>query len=167
MFKISSVLTTGRAMVAVLAMGGLMACESTTEPEPTLNLVETAAAAGSFQTLLAAATAAGLAGELSNGGPYTLFAPTDAAFAALPSGTVQALLNDIPTLQAILLYHVVPGRVTSTQAAGLTSATTLNGKAFPISRLNGGLRVGTANVVQADIEATNGIIHVIDAVLIP
>jgi uncharacterized surface protein with fasciclin (FAS1) repeats len=157
-----------RAAVAMAAVAGMTACNSsTTEPTPTLNLVETAQAAGQFQTLLAAATAAGLATELSTGGPYTVFAPTDAAFAALPAGTVEALLNDIPTLQSILLYHVVQGRVTSMQAAGLSSATTLNGQSFPITRQGTSLRVGSATVIQADIEATNGIIHVIDRVLIP
>jgi uncharacterized surface protein with fasciclin (FAS1) repeats len=157
-----------RGMAAVVAVAGLAACNSSsTEPEPTLNLVETAQAAGQFQTLLAAATAAGLAAELSTGGPYTVFAPTDAAFAALPAGTVEALLNDIPTLQSILLYHVVQGRVTSGQAAGLNSATTLNGQSFPIATQGTSLRVGGATVIQADIEASNGIIHVIDRVLIP
>jgi uncharacterized surface protein with fasciclin (FAS1) repeats len=161
-----SILRGVRTAVAAAAVLGLVACESTTT-EPERNLVETAQAAGQFDTLLTAATAAGLADELARGGPYTLFAPTDAAFGALPAGTVEALLADRAALRAVLLYHVVEGRVTAGQAAGLSAAPTLNGRAVPIVSSGGQLRVGGARVVQADVGASNGIIHVVDAVMIP
>jgi uncharacterized surface protein with fasciclin (FAS1) repeats len=156
-----------RWMAALTTVVVFAGCSSSTEPEPLPNLVETAQAAGQFNTLLAAAQAAGLAGTLSNDGPFTVFAPTDAAFNALPTGTVQALLQDVDALRAILLFHVVQGEVTAAQAANLNQAPTLNGQAVPITRNGSGLRVGGANVIQADIRASNGIIHVIDAVLIP
>jgi uncharacterized surface protein with fasciclin (FAS1) repeats len=161
-----SILRGVRTVVAAAVVLGLVACESTTT-EPERNLVETAQVAGQFNTLLAAASAAGLADELATGGPYTLFAPTDAAFAALPAGTVDALLADRAALRAVLLYHVVEGRVTAGQAAGLSAAPTLNGQAVPIVSSGGQLSVGGARVVQADVGASNGIIHVIDAVMIP
>jgi transforming growth factor-beta-induced protein len=130
--------------------------------EPKLDIVETAAAAGNFTTLLAAVEA--LKGE----GPLTVFAPTDEAFAALPEGTVQALLNDIDALTAILMYHVVAGAVTSDQVVKLTSAQTLNGASLTITLTGEGkVKVDNATVTVTDIKTTNGIIHVIDAVLIP
>ncbi len=134
---------------------------------PRKNLVETAAAAGAFKTLLAAATAAGLADVLSNDGPFTIFAPTDEAFAALTPGTVEALLQDIPTLQAILKYHVVSGKILSTDLAeGSTKVASLQGGMLPINNADG-VTVAGAQVVQADVIAGNGVIHVIDSVLIP
>jgi uncharacterized surface protein with fasciclin (FAS1) repeats len=154
--------------VAALALPVLLGgCESTTTPEPRLNIVATAQAAGTFNVLLAAAEAAGLAGTLANDGPFTVFAPTDAAFAALPAGTVESLLANPEMLRAVLTYHVVAGRVSSTQAAQLSSAQTLNGGAVAIMSSGGGLMVNDARVIQADVEASNGVIHVIDAVLIP
>jgi uncharacterized surface protein with fasciclin (FAS1) repeats len=156
-----------RGWAALVVATLLAACGSSTEPQPLPNLVETAQAAGQFNTLLAAAEAAGLAGELSTGGPYTVFAPTDAAFQALPAGTVEGLLQNREALRSILLYHVVQGEVTSTQAATLNAAPTLNGQSVPIMRNGTSLQVGGATVIQADIRASNGIIHVIDAVLIP
>jgi transforming growth factor-beta-induced protein len=164
MFGLKSGMT--RVMAVTVLVGVLGGCSSSTAPAEA-NLVETAQAAGQFNTLLAAAGAAGLAAELSEGGPYTVFAPTDAAFAALPEGTVEGLLADPTALQAVLLYHVVSGRVTSGEAAALSSAPTLNGQAVSIASGGDGLRVGGARVIQADIQASNGIIHVIDAVLIP
>jgi len=158
---------TGLAAVTVMALA-VTACGSDTPTEqPQPNLVATAQAAGQFNTLLAALDAAGLTGEIANGGPYTVFAPTDAAFAALPPGTVEGLLADTEALTAVLLYHVVAGEVTSTQAAGLPSAPTLGGESLPITQVGGNLQVGGATVIQADVQAGNGIIHVIDAVLIP
>src|SRR4051812_26119684 len=130
------------------------------------NIVETAREAGSFTTLLAAVDAAGLGEALAEGGPFTVFAPTDEAFASLPEGTVASLLEDPAKLSGILTYHVVAGRVTAADAAGLTSATTVQGSELPVSS-NGGIHVGDASVVSADIEASNGIIHVIDRVLLP
>ena len=130
------------------------------------NLVETAREAGSFATLLAAVDAAGLEDTLAGGGPFTVFAPSDDAFARLPEGTVEALLADPEKLTAVLTYHVVRGRVTAADAAGLSSAATVQGGELPISA-DGGVHVGDANVVTADIEASNGLIHVIDRVLLP
>jgi len=136
------------------------------EPEMSQNIVETAREAGSFTTLLAAVDAAGLEGTLADGGPFTLFAPSDDAFAKLPAGTVESLLADPATLTDVLTYHVVLGRVTAADAAALSAAPTVQGSELPIAA-NGGVQVGDANVVTADIEATNGVIHVIDRVLLP
>jgi uncharacterized surface protein with fasciclin (FAS1) repeats len=147
----------------------LAGCErdATTEPETRVNLVATAQAAGSFSTLLTALEAAGLTQAIATGGPYTVFAPTDAAFAALPEGTLEAVLADRALLTAILTYHVVEGRVTSAQAAQVSSAVTLNGAPVSIMANGGTVMIDNARVVQADVEASNGIIHVIDAVLLP
>ncbi len=130
------------------------------------NIVETARDTGSFTTLLAAVDAAGLGEALSGGGPFTVFAPSDEAFARLPAGTVESLLADTVKLTEVLTYHVVSGRVTAADAAGLSSALTVQGGELPIST-DGGIHVGDANVVAADIEASNGLIHVIDRVLLP
>jgi uncharacterized surface protein with fasciclin (FAS1) repeats len=130
------------------------------------NIVETAREAGSFTTLLAAVDAAGLGDTLAAAGPYTVFAPTDEAFAKLPEGTVEMLLADPAKLAEVLTYHVVSGRVTAADAAGLSSAPTVQGSELPIS-MNGGIHVGDASVVSTDIEASNGVIHVIDRVLLP
>lgn len=135
--------------------------------EPKLDIVETAAAAGNFTTLLAAAEAADLVEALKGAGPITVFAPTDAAFAKLPEGTVAALLKDKDALTAILTYHVVPGAVTAEQVVKLTSAATLNGTDLTISVVDGKVMIDNAMVTVTDIKATNGIIHVIDAVMIP
>jgi uncharacterized surface protein with fasciclin (FAS1) repeats len=136
------------------------------------NIVDTAASAGQFQTLLAAAQAAGLADTLANGGPFTVFAPTDEAFAALPEGTVEGLLlpENQDQLAAILTYHVVDGAVMSGEIAdGASEVPTLNTAAGPLAVEKGGygVTVDGASVVQADIEADNGVIHVIDSVLMP
>ena len=130
------------------------------------NIVDTAREAGSFTTLLAAVEAAGLDETLAEGGPFTVFAPSDEAFATLPPGTVESLLSDPDRLAAVLTYHVVPGRVTAADVAALSSATTVQGGDLPISS-DGGVHVGDASVVSADIEASNGLIHVIDRVLLP
>ena len=130
------------------------------------NILETAREAGSFTTLLAAVDAAGLGDTLAGGGPFTVFAPTDEAFATLPEGTVESLLADREKLTMVLTYHVVRGRVTAADAAGLSSAATLQGDELPIST-DGGIHIGDASVVSSDIEASNGVIHVIDRVLLP
>jgi uncharacterized surface protein with fasciclin (FAS1) repeats len=135
--------------------------------EPAGDIIETATAAGSFTTLAKALEAAGLVETLKGEGPFTVFAPTDEAFAKLPEGTLEALLEDKEKLTAILTYHVVPGEVTSEQAAALTSARTVNGKELTIAAADGKVTVGSATVTQADIPATNGVIHVIDSVLLP
>jgi uncharacterized surface protein with fasciclin (FAS1) repeats len=133
------------------------------------DIVDTAVAAGSFGTLVAAVKAADLVGTLKGEGPFTVFAPTDEAFANLPEGTLESLLKpeNKEKLQAILTYHVVPGKVTSGEAAMLDSAKTVNGGSFRISKADGGLMVDDAKVVKADIETSNGIIHVIDRVILP
>jgi uncharacterized surface protein with fasciclin (FAS1) repeats len=137
------------------------------EVEAPGNIVEVAAAAGSFNTLLAAAEAAGLAETLATGGPFTVFAPTDEAFAALPEGTIEALLADPEALANILLYHVVSGIVTSEQVVGLSAATSLQGSDIAIMVHDGAVMVNGATVIAVDIAASNGIIHVINAVILP
>jgi len=161
-------------LLAVLAIGVIGCSDSDNNPvntggmEPTKDIVETAIEAGNFTTLLAAAEAADLVDALKGAGPITVFAPTDDAFAALPPGTVEALLNDKDALTAILTYHVVPGAVTSDQVVKLTSAETLNGASVTISLTGDGkVKIDNATVTVTDIQATNGVIHVIDAVLIP
>jgi uncharacterized surface protein with fasciclin (FAS1) repeats len=132
------------------------------------DIVETATEAGSFKTLLTAATAAGLVDTLKGPGPFTVFAPTDDAFAELPEGTLDDLLKDPEALKNILLYHVVQGKVTSDQVVGLTSADTVAGPAIKISTKDGSVYLNdTVKVVTTDIEASNGVIHVIDGVLLP
>ncbi|GAB5449473.1 fasciclin domain-containing protein [Gymnodinialimonas sp.] len=130
-----------------------------------MNIVETAAEAGTFTTLLAAAEAAGLVETLSGEGPLTVFAPTDDAFAALPEGTVEGLLADTEALTAVLTYHVVAGAVMSTDLSDGMTAATVNGADITVSL--DPVMINDANVVAADIEASNGIIHVIDSVLLP
>lgn len=130
------------------------------------DIVDIAVGAGTFETLVAAVTAAGLVDTLKGDGPFTVFAPTDEAFAALPEGTVEALLADIPALTAILTYHVVAGRVMSTDLSDGMMAETVNGQSITIGTMNG-VTVNGANVITANIEASNGVIHVIDAVILP
>lgn len=131
------------------------------------DIVDTAIEAGSFETLVAALQAAGLVDTLKGDGPFTVFAPTDEAFAALPEGTVEALLEDTDTLTSILTYHVVPGAVMSGDLEDGMTAETVNGQSVTISIDMGNVMVDGANVVTADIEASNGVIHVIDAVIMP
>jgi len=133
------------------------------------DIVDTAIAAGSFNTLVAAVQAAGLVDTLKGPGPFTVFAPTDAAFAALPAGTVEMLLKpeNIDQLRAVLTYHVIPGKVTSDQLIGQRlSAGTVQGTTVDIDA-TAGVMVDNATVVQADIMTENGVIHVIDSVLLP
>ncbi|MDP9001073.1 MAG: fasciclin domain-containing protein [Myxococcota bacterium] len=133
------------------------------------DIVETAASAGSFKTLVAAIKAADLVDTLKGPGPFTVFAPTDEAFAKLPAGTLDSLLKpeNKAKLQSILTYHVVSGRVGSDQVVHLTSAKTVQGKDLKISQNAGTVMVDGAKVVKADIACSNGIIHVIDAVVLP
>ncbi len=138
-------------------------------PAARADIVATAAAAGSFGTLLAAAEAAGLVETLKGRGPLTVFAPTDAAFAALPAGTVQRLLRpeNKAELQKILTYHVLPGAVTSDALAGKTLApVTVQGQILAVDGRDG-VKVNNARVITADVRASNGVIHVIDRVLLP
>lgn len=133
------------------------------------DVVDTAVAAGSFKTLAAALEAADLIDALKGPGPFTVFAPTDDAFAALPAGTVDELLKpeNKDVLTSILTYHVVSGNVTSGEVVKLNSAKTLNGKSVKIEVRNGSVYVDGAKVVTADVKAGNGVIHVIDKVILP
>ena len=133
------------------------------------NVVETAQSAGTFNTLIAAATAAGLAETLATTADITVFAPTDAAFAALPAGTVDDLLKpeNKDKLIAILTYHVVPGKVMAKEVVNLTEAKTVQGSAVKIKVHGGKVSIDGANVVKTDIETSNGVIHVIDSVILP
>ncbi|MER3410587.1 MAG: hypothetical protein C4305_03235 [Thermoleophilia bacterium] len=131
------------------------------------NLVQTLAATGQFKTLVSLITKAGLAKTLSRPGPYTVFAPTDAAFAKVPKSTVSALLADKAKLRTVLLYHVVPGRISSSQVARLSSVKTASGKEIHIRVKGGQVFVNNATVTKADVTASNGVIHVVNRVLIP
>jgi uncharacterized surface protein with fasciclin (FAS1) repeats len=134
----------------------------------TKDIVETATEAGSFKTLLTAVKAAGLVETLQGKGPFTVFAPTDAAFAALPAGTLEGLLKDPAALKKILLYHVVSGAVTADKVVGLTSATSVEGSPIAISVKDGSVYLNdSAKVVTPDVMASNGVIHVIDKVILP
>lgn len=139
------------------------------DAKATADIVDTAVAAGAFTTLVAAIEAAGLVDTLKGEGPFTVFAPTDAAFAALPEGTLESLLKpeNRDQLVAILTYHVVPGKVTASDVAGLSEAATVNGASIDISVSYGTVKVDGATVVQADVMASNGVIHVIDQVILP
>lgn len=130
------------------------------------DIVDTAVSAGSFTTLVAAVQAAGLVDTLKGPGPFTVFAPTDDAFAKLPAGTVEGLLQDIPTLTQVLTYHVVSGAVMSSDITGAMSPATVQGSTLNIDPSNG-VKVNNATVVTPDIQCDNGVIHVIDTVLLP
>ena len=130
------------------------------------NIVETATTAGSFKTLVAAVKAAGLGDTLSGPGPFTVFAPTDEAFAELPAGTVEGLLGDIPKLTQILKFHVVPGKLMAADVVKLTSAKTVQGQNVTIASSNG-VTINGAKVITPNVEADNGVIHVIDRVILP
>jgi uncharacterized surface protein with fasciclin (FAS1) repeats len=133
------------------------------------DIVESAVAAGSFKTLVSAVQAAGLADTLKGAGPFTVFAPTDEAFAKLPAGTVENLLKpeNKAKLQAILTYHVVQGKVMAADVVKINMAKTVNGQSLAVNTKNGAVMVDNAKVVKTDIPASNGVIHVIDAVILP
>jgi len=143
----------------------MMGSKANTAPD----IVDVAVSAGSFETLVAAVGAAGLVDTLKSPGPFTVFAPTDAAFAALPAGTVESLLlpENKDKLTAILTYHVIPGKVMAADLAGKRiNVATVNGETVHVDGTNG-VRVDKANVISADVGASNGVIHVIDSVLLP
>ncbi|OYU77074.1 MAG: Nex18 symbiotically induced protein [Alphaproteobacteria bacterium PA3] len=143
---------------------------STTAKAATGDIIDVAVGAGSFKTLAAALTAAGLVDTLKTAGPFTVFAPTDAAFAKLPAGTVESLLKpeNRAQLVSILTYHVVPGKITSNQLLDkVTPATTVQGRQATIDGRNGRVTVNGVAVIAADVAASNGVIHVIDTVLMP
>jgi uncharacterized surface protein with fasciclin (FAS1) repeats len=145
---------------------GATTVRATAEPK---DIVDTAVAAGSFNTLAKALQAAGLVETLKGNGPFTVFAPTDEAFAKLPAGTVETLLKpeNKEKLKAVLLYHVVAGKVMAADVVKMTSAKTVNGQALSITAHDKTVMVGKATVVKADVAADNGVIHVIDTVLLP
>jgi transforming growth factor-beta-induced protein len=147
----------------------VVASDATVAAEPKMDIVDTAVSAGNFQTLAAALAAADLVDTLKGEGPFTVFAPTDEAFAKLPAGTVESLLKpeNIDRLTAILAYHVVPGAVTADQVVNLTEAATVNGQPIDISVSGANVMVDDATVIATDIMASNGIIHVIDSVILP
>ncbi|MCY7282441.1 MAG: fasciclin domain-containing protein [Cyanobacteria bacterium CAN_BIN43] len=130
------------------------------------DIIDTAAGAGSFGTLVTAIKAAGLVETLKGAGPFTVFAPTDEAFAKLPAGTVESLLKDIPKLKKILTYHVVSGKVMAADVVKLKSATTVEGSDVKIDASHG-VKINDSTVVTPDVAADNGVIHIIDAVLLP
>jgi uncharacterized surface protein with fasciclin (FAS1) repeats len=163
-------------MLKSFALGTLAAVALTVAPviatpaaAQTKDIVDTAVAAGSFKTLAAALQAAGLVDTLKGPGPFTVFAPTDAAFAKLPAGTVEMLLKpeNKAKLTRILTSHVVAGKVMAADAAKLTSAKAVSGDTLTIAAHGGGVTIDKAKVVKADIEASNGVIHVIDTVILP
>ena len=135
------------------------------------DIVDTAVAAGNFKTLVTAVKAAGLVDTLKGKGPFTVFAPTDDAFAKLPKGTVEGLLKDIPKLKAVLTYHVVPGKVMAADVVKLKTAKTVQGQEVKIDaskwHLHKNVKINDANVIKADIATDNGVIHVIDKVILP
>ena len=135
------------------------------------DIVDTAVAAGSFKTLVTAVKAAGLVDTLKGKGPFTVFAPNDEAFAKLPKGTVDGLLKDVPKLKAVLTYHVVAGKVMAADVVKLKTAKTVQGQEVKIDaakwHLHMNPKINDANVVKADVVADNGVIHVIDKVLLP
>jgi uncharacterized surface protein with fasciclin (FAS1) repeats len=133
------------------------------------DIVDTAVGAGSFKTLVAAVQAAGLVETLKGAGPFTVFAPTDEAFAKLPAGTVESLLKpeNKEKLVAVLTYHVVPGKVMAADVVKLTEAPTVQGSKAKVKVADGTVMIDNAKVVKTDIETSNGVIHVIDAVILP
>lgn len=158
------------AMLAGTAIAGTK-CNGTktVAGKKAMDIVDTAVNAGSFNTLVAAVKAAGLVDTLKSKGPFTVFAPTDAAFAKLPKGTVESLLKpeNKAKLQAILTYHVVPGKVLASDVVKLSGATSVQGQKIDISVKNGKVSVDGAKVVKTDIMTSNGVIHVIDSVILP
>jgi transforming growth factor-beta-induced protein len=155
------------AAVAVAAMGASASASTASRAEGDKTIVQTAIAAGQFTTLASLLTKSGLADTLSAGGPFTVFAPTDAAFAKVPKATLDALAGNPAQLKSVLLYHVVAGRVTAADVVKLSSAKTLEGRSLAIEVADGSVYVDQAKVTTPDVMASNGVIHVIDSVLIP
>jgi uncharacterized surface protein with fasciclin (FAS1) repeats len=155
-------------LIAVAMAASFIAVPSTGSAAAEKTIVGVAAEAGQFKTLVAAVKAAGLVDTLNGAGPFTVFAPTDEAFAKLPAGTVEDLLKpeNKEKLQAVLTYHVVPGKIMAADVK-TSNVKTVNGKDAAVKAAGGNVTVGGAKVVKADIAASNGVIHVIDTVLIP
>ncbi len=149
-----------------VALAGVASADSHGVAAGKQDIVDTAIAAGSFDTLVTALTEAQLVETLKGEGPFTVFAPNDAAFAKIPQDQLAALLADKPKLTAVLTYHVVPGKLMAADVAGMSSAKTVEGQSLTIDTSDG-VRVDGARVVKADIETSNGVIHVIDTVVMP
>jgi uncharacterized surface protein with fasciclin (FAS1) repeats len=154
-----------RTLAAVSAAVCIAALPATAG-EAKKDIVDTAVAAGNFKTLATALQAAGLVDTLKGKGPFTVFAPTDEAFAKLPAGALDSLLKDKARLTAVLTYHVVPGKVMAADVTKIKEAKTVQGQNLTVSTA-GGVKVDSANVTKTDIEASNGVIHVIDTVVMP
>ena len=158
------------ALIVGMALSTVaMAGHHGTKEKPASDIVDVAVSAGQFNTLAAALDAAGLVETLKGEGPFTVFAPTDAAFAKLPAGTVDSLLKpeNKDQLIAVLTYHVVPGSVMAEDVVKLSGATTVNGSDVKIAVVDGSVRIDDATVIKTDINASNGVIHVIDSVILP
>ena len=159
------------ALAAVVIAAGASAATAQTRTDANIgtdaNIVQTAVASGQFKTLTKLLTRAGLVSTLEQPGPYTVFAPTDAAFKKVPKATLNALLHNRAKLKAVLLYHVVAGRVTAADVVKLNSAKTLNGKSVRIRTAGMNVFVNAAKVTKPDVTASNGVIHVINRVLTP
>lgn len=148
-------------------LAGLSLSPAAADDKPAGDIVDTAVSAGQFKTLARALEAAGLVDTLKGAGPFTVFAPTDEAFAKVPKDKLEALLKDKKALTAVLTYHVVPGKVMAADVVKLDSAKTVQGKTVTIAVKDGKVKLNNANVVKTDIACKNGVIHVIDAVLLP
>ncbi|CAM4445930.1 fasciclin domain-containing protein [Deinococcus marmoris] len=162
MFKKTTLMLTGALMLSAVG-----AAQGTTAAAPTQTIAEIVSTNPDFSTLLAAVKAAGLVETLSGAGPFTVFAPSNAAFAKIPAADLNALINDPEKLKSILLYHVVVGKATAADVIELNTAKTVNGAAVNLKVNGGKVMVNDATVTQADVQATNGVIHVIDTVLMP
>ncbi len=154
-------------LVVAAALVGSTAATAPAQPQQSRDIVQTAVAAGQFKTLARLLTRAGLVGALEKPGPYTVFAPTDAAFAKVPRQTLDALLADKAKLKAVLLYHVVSGKAVAADVVKLSSARTLEGKRVRIRVAGTNVFVNTAKVTKPNVMASNGVIHVVNRVLIP
>ncbi|MBK9375536.1 MAG: fasciclin domain-containing protein [Holophagales bacterium] len=155
------------ATVAALALAVSVAAPARAAEPKAKDIVDTAVAAGSFNTLATALKAAGLVDTLKGKGPFTVFAPTDDAFKKLPAGTLEKLLADKAQLTKVLTYHVVAGKVMAADVVKLKEAKTVEGSMVKITVAGGGVKVNDANVVKTDVGASNGVIHVIDSVILP
>ena len=167
--KITTRIVAAAAAMLVLPAMASAQYSNSAEKKPMKNIVQVAVEAGSFKTLVAAVQAAGLAETLQGPGPFTVFAPSDAAFAKLPAGTVEALLKDKAKLASILTFHVVPGKVMAADIVKANGAEpkTVNGLPLDIELRSGKVYVNGAQVTTADVQASNGVIHIIDTVLLP
>ena len=154
------------ALLGAMTLGAV-ASSASGPHKPAKNIVQTAVAAGQFKTLTKLVKQAGLADALQARGPFTVFAPTDAAFAKVPKSTLAALAKDKAKLRAVLLYHVAKGKLTAAKVVKLHSITTLNGQSLQVRVSHGTVTIGGARVISADVDASNGVIHVINKVLIP